>query len=124
MGHSYFSRREILRSIPVLGSADVLATHGDCSPGLYQNSPAGSLRGRLLDAASGLPVAAKIRVTNLATGQVHLPAGAVKTMPKQSRSKRGRYFYARGTFEAALPPGAYQVEVVRGICHEDRKSVV
>jgi len=118
MGHSYFSRREILRSIPVLGSAGVLAPQGDCSPGLYQNSPAGSLRGRLLDAASGQPVAAKIRVTDLATGQVHLPAGAVKTMPKQARSKRGRYFYARGTFEVALPPGKYQFEVVRGICHE------
>jgi len=118
MGYSYFSRREILRSIPVLGSAGVLAPDGDSGPGPYQDRPTGTLRGRLLDAANGQSVAAKIRVTNLASGQVHLPEGAVKTMPKQSRSKRGRYFYARASFEVALPPGKYQFEVVRGICHE------
>jgi hypothetical protein len=36
-------------------------------------------------------------------------------MPKRT------YFYARGSYEVAVPPGRYQIEVVRGISH---KSVV
>jgi len=116
MGYQYLTRREILQGIAVLSGCGVLAAEGPRWPA--EDLPKGTLRGRLLDEASGQPVAAKIRVTNLVSHQVYLPAGTVKTMPKQPRSKRGRYFYARGSFEVALPPGRYRVEVVRGLCHQ------
>jgi len=117
MGYQYLSRREILQGIPVLSGWGVLrAAEGPQGPA--EELPKGTLRGRLVDASSGQPVAAKIRVTHLASSQVFLPAGTVKTMPKQPRSGKGRYFYARGSFEVALPPGKYRIEVVRGICHQ------
>jgi len=75
----------------------------------------GVIRGTLRDAATGRPVAAKLRVTN-AAGEVFMPAACVKSMPKKTKTGV-RYFYARGAFEVAVPAGRYQVEAVRGICH-------
>jgi len=117
MGYQYLSRREILQGIPVLSGWSVLAAE-EGPRGPAEDLPKGTLRGRLLDGASGQPVPAKIRVTNLASQQVYLPDGTIKTMPKKPRSGKGRYFYARGAFEVALPAGKYQLEVVRGLCHQ------
>ncbi len=121
MGYNYLSRREVLQSIPVLSGASLLRP---ASGHPAQDLPKGTLRGTLVDGATGKPVPAKIRVTNLASNEVYLPAGAVKTMPKKSRSDRGRYFYARGSFEVALEPGRYRVEAVRGIGHEVAASEI
>ena len=80
-------------------------------------APKGVIRGALRDGATGRPVAAKIRVTNAATGEAYVPASSIQTMPKQSKTGV-RYFYARDAYEVAVPPGRYQIEVVRGICHQ------
>ncbi|MBM3773659.1 MAG: hypothetical protein FJW37_00675 [Acidobacteria bacterium] len=114
MGHHHLSRREILNALPVLGAGSLLA------PLAGQRPDAGApavLRGALRDGATGKPVAAKIRVTDVLSGEAFLPAGAVRTMPKRAPGAR-HYFYARGAYEIAMPPGRYQIEVVRGICHE------
>lgn len=63
-------------------------------------------------------VAAKIRVTHTESGESFVPERAIKTMPQRSRKDVKHYFYARGSYEVAVPPGRYQVEVVRGIAHE------
>jgi hypothetical protein len=107
MGHVHLSRRDILRSIPVLTSgAALLSVRGQ--------TPRGQaiVRGALRDAATGKPVAAKIRV--LADGQYFLPAHAIQTMP---RSKEP-FFYAHGSYEIAIPTGRFDIEVVRGISHQ------
>ena len=49
---------------------------------------------------------------NTNTNETYLPDKAIKTMPKRT------YFYARGSYEIAVPPGRYQIEVVRGISHQ------
>ncbi|MEX2260604.1 MAG: CehA/McbA family metallohydrolase [Bryobacteraceae bacterium] len=76
------------------------------------------IRGKLLDSDGGEPVAAKVRVTNTASGESYLPAQAIKTMPQRTQPGVRQYFYARGEYEAAVPPGRYSIEVVRGIDHE------
>ncbi|MGH9840278.1 MAG: CehA/McbA family metallohydrolase [Blastocatellia bacterium] len=76
------------------------------------------IRGALRDGATGRPIAAKIRVTNTWSGEAFLPVSAIKTMPQRTRRPVRHYFYARGAYEVAVPPGVYQIEVVRGICHE------
>ena len=76
------------------------------------------IRGSLVDGATGQPVAAKIRVVNTNTDEVYMPAMAIKTMPKIVKPGARRYFYARGSYEVAVPPGRYHIEVVRGISHE------
>jgi len=124
MAHVYLSRREIVRSIPVLSGYCLLAPYGVLQARPAGESPTGLIRGNLFDAVSGERAAAKIRVTNLQSNQVYLPPGAPKTMPKQPKSRTGRYFYARGSFEAALPAGRYRIEVVRGICHQALASQV
>jgi len=97
---AHLSRREILNSVPLLTCGAVLVPlSGQTSP-----APKGVIRGALRDGATGRPVAAKIRVTNLATGEAHVPASAIQTMPKKSKSGV-RYFYARGGYEVAVPPG-------------------
>jgi hypothetical protein len=110
----HLSRREILNSIPLLTSGAVLL------PLDGQTTPAanGVIRGALRDAVTGRPVAAKLSVTNAATGAAYMPASCIKTMPKLSKARTVRYFYARGAYEVAVPPGRYRIEVVRGICHE------
>jgi hypothetical protein len=70
------------------------------------------IRGALVDGATGKPTGAKLRVVNTNTGEAFLPPTAIKSMPKRT------YFYARGSYEIAVPPGRYQIEVVRGISHQ------
>ena len=115
MGYGpHLSRREILNSIPVLTSGAVLLP----LKGQTTTAPKGVIRGALRDAVTGRPIAAKLSVTNAATGEGYMPASCIKTMPKQSKTRSVRYFYARGAYEVAVPPGRYRIEVVRGICHE------
>jgi len=120
----HLSRREILKSIPLLTSGGLLLPlSGQAGPAPVRperapySAPNGILRGALRDRATRRPVAAKMRVTNAATGEAYMPATCLKSMPKQSRSGV-RYFYARGAYEVAVPPGRYDIEVVRGICHQ------
>ncbi|MFB3827184.1 MAG: CehA/McbA family metallohydrolase [Bryobacteraceae bacterium] len=115
MGYGpHLSRREIFNAIPVLGSGAVLLPPG----GRTAMAPNAVIRGALKDAATGRPVAAKLSVTAAATGESYMPASSIKTMPQKVRTGAVRYFYARGSYEVAVPPGRYRIEVVRGICHE------
>jgi hypothetical protein len=76
------------------------------------------IRGKILDGATGQPVPAKIRVVNIASGEAYFPERAIKTMPQRTAPGTRHYFYARGSYEIAVPPGRYQIEAVRGISHE------
>jgi hypothetical protein len=111
MGHTpHLTRREILHSIPVLGAAgSLLAPLAGQRP---DTRAPGVIRGAILDGATGKPVAAKLRVVE-SSGEAYFPAGAIRTRPD-----RKHYFYARGSYEVAVPPGRYRVEAVRGIGHE------
>jgi hypothetical protein len=71
-----------------------------------------------VDGATGDSVAAKIRVIDTNTNEAYYPAESIKTMPKITQPGAHRYFYARGAYEVAVPPGRYRIEVVRGISHE------
>jgi hypothetical protein len=115
MGHIHLSRREILQSIPLLGSGALLRPVRGDRPDT--RTPA-VLRGAIRDGATGKPVAAKIRVVDLASGQAFMPEHAIRTMPQKTGPGVKHYFYARGQYEIAVPPGRYQIEAVRGICHE------
>jgi hypothetical protein len=75
------------------------------------SSPA-TIRGKITD-ESGRSIAAKIRVVESNTGEVFMPANAIRTMPD-----RRHYFYARGEYEVSVPAGRYRIEAVRGISHE------
>lgn len=117
MGHvPHLSRREILQSIPLLGRGSLLLPLRAVRGQRPDTSAPAIIRGSLIDGGTGQPVAAKIRVTNTNSKEVYLPARAIKTMPKTA--KVDRYFYARGSYEIAVPPGRYQIEVVRGISHD------
>src|SRR5579872_88783 len=117
MGHvPHLSRREILQSIPLLGRGSLLLPLSAVRGQRPDTSAPAIIRGSLIDGGTGQPVAAKIRVTNTNSKEVYLPARAIKTMPKTA--KVDRYFYARGSYEIAVPPGRYQIEVVRGISHD------
>lgn len=110
MGHKpHLTRRQILASIPVLSSGTLLAPLHAQRP---DSSAPATIRGKLTDAA-GKPIAAKIRVVESNTGEVYMPANAIRTMPD-----RRHYFYARGEYEIAVPAGRYRIEAVRGISHE------
>ena len=120
MGYPHFhsrhpSRREILNAIPLLGAGSLLLPLSGQRP---NTSTPGVIRGALIDGATGQPSAAKIRVVNTASGEAYVPAGAIKTMPQRTAPGVKHYFYARGKYEVAVPPGRYQIEVVRGISHE------
>jgi hypothetical protein len=118
MGHGpHLSRREILSSIPILTSGSLLRPLERARGQRPDTRTPGIIRGTLLDAADGRPVAAKLRVTNTANGEAYFPEHAIKTMPQRSPSSVRHYFYARGSYEVAVPPGRYQIEAVRGICH-------
>ena len=54
-----------------------------------------------------------MRVTLAGSDRVFMPENAIKTMPD-----RRHYFYVKGAYEIAVPPGRYRIEAVRGICHE------
>src|SRR5262245_46122823 len=111
MGHHHLSRRELLGSIPVLPAT------GSLLPPFHAQRPdtktPAVIKGKLLDGATGQPIAAKIRVVRIsasgpAADNVFFPPTAIKTKPVPY------YFYAKGTYEIAVPPGRYRVEVVRG----------
>jgi hypothetical protein len=70
MGHIHLSRREILRSVPVLGSGALLRPVRRQRP---DTKTPGVIRGALRDGASGKAVAAKVRVTDMASGEVFMP---------------------------------------------------
>src|SRR4051794_10456603 len=113
MGHApHPSRRDILRSIPVLGRGSLLLPIHCLTAQRPDTRTPAVIRGSLVDGATGQPTAAKIRVVNTNTNEIYLPDKAIKTMPKRT------YFYARGSYEIAVPPGRYQIEVVRGIAHQ------
>lgn len=114
MGHiPHLSRREILAGIPVLSSGVLLAPAGARGQRPDTSAP-GIIRGAIREAATGKPVPAKIRVTLTETGQVFMPERCIKTMPDKRH-----YFYARGSYEIAVPAGRYRIEAVRGIAHEN-----
>jgi len=117
MGHHHRSRREILKSIPVLTTGSLLLPLS----ALYAERPntqtPGIIRGKLRDASTGKPIAAKIRVTDVASGEAYFPAASIKTMPQRTAPGVKHYFYAKNSYEIAVPPGRYQIEVVRGISH-------
>jgi hypothetical protein len=118
MGHVHRSRREILQSIPVLGAGSLLMSTGVLRGERPDTRAPGIIRGSIVDGATGKPVAAKLRVLETGTNHTYMPAGAIKTMPPSTNPAVRRYFYARGSYEVAVPPGRYQIEAVRGICHE------
>lgn len=113
----YLSRRELLRTVSILGSGSVLLPLGEASSRSAETQGHGVIRGALRDGVTGKPVAAKMRVTSAGCGEPFMPASCIKSMPKRTRTGV-RYFYVRGAYEVAVPPGRYQIEVVRGICHE------
>lgn len=111
MGHHvHLSRRDLLRSIPVLTAGTLLLPVRGQKP---DTSAPAIIRGAVRDASTGKPVPAKIRVVEVNTNQVYMPEHAIKTMPD-----RRHYFYARGQYEVAVPPGRYRIEGVRGISHD------
>jgi hypothetical protein len=119
MGHtSHLSRREILQSIPVLGAGSLLLPLNVLRGQRPDTQTPAIIRGVLRDGATGKPVAAKVRVTETSSGESYMPEHAIRTMPKRTPPNVKHYFYARGQYEIALPPGRYQIEVVRGLCHE------
>src|SRR5213593_4778957 len=102
MGHIHLSRREIVQAIPFLGAGALLRPLWGERP---DTKAPGVIRGALRDGATGQPVAAKIRVTDTASGQAFMPAHAIKTMPQKTTPGVRHYFYARGNYEIAVPPG-------------------
>jgi len=118
MGHIHFSRRQILQSIPALVSGAALVPLRVLRGEPADSRPRAVIRGALRDGATGKPVAAKIRVSS--GGEFFLPEHAVRTMPRNQQP----YFYARGSYEIVVPPGRYDIEVVRGICHDAATAAV
>ncbi len=110
MGHIHLTRRDILRSIPILGTGSLLLPLRGQKP---DSSAKAIIRGAIRDKSNGRPVPAKIRVTETNSNTVYMPEASIKTMPD-----RRHYFYARGQYEVAVPPGRYKIEGVRGLNHE------
>ena len=119
MGHHHHaSRREILQSIAVLGGGSLFLPRNLARGQKPDTETLAVIRGKLLDKATGRPIPAKVCVTNTASGESYLPEQAIKTMPQRTKPGVRQYFYARGEYEAAVPPGRYRIEVVRGIDYE------
>lgn len=110
MGHIHMSRRDLLRSIPVLTSGSLLLPLRGQKPDT--SSPA-IIRGAIRDQRTGKPAAAKVRLIETGSGRVFMPENSIKTMPDKRH-----YFYAKGRYEVAVPAGRYRIEAVRGIAHE------
>ncbi len=116
MGHTHLSRRDILKRIHILSTGTALLPLYGQKP---DTSRPGVIKGSITDAATGQPTSAKLRVVDTATGQAYMPANAIKTMPQKSGPGVRHYFYARGNYEIAVPPGRFRIEAVRGICHDE-----
>lgn len=112
----HLSRREILSSIPVLTfGSSLLPSAGQGAP----PQELGVIRGTLRDKATAKAVAAKIHMMNVMTGETYVPVSAIKSVLGMGQDPAAkRYFYTWGNYEVAVPPGAYSIEVVRGICHK------
>ncbi len=116
MGHHHFSRRELLERIPLLSSGSLLIPLFGQKP---DTSAPAIIRGSITG-ADGVGVAAKMRVVETGTGRAYFPAKAIRTMPdRPDHPDVKRYFYAKGRYEIAVPPGRYRIEVVRGIAHAE-----
>ncbi len=114
--HHDHSRRDIARGIAVLTGGTALVPMSVLRGNAPDSSPRAIIRGKLED-ADGRPVAAKIRVTESSTGETFLPPDAIHTMQQRLAPGILSYFYARGSYEIAVPPGRYLIEAVRGLCH-------
>ena len=113
MGHHHHpTRREVLESIPLIGAGSLLLPANLLRAQKPDTETPGIIRGSLRDARTGAPVAAKVRVTNTASGESYLPESAIKTMPQRTQPDVRHYFYARGDYEAAVPPGRYRYRLV------------
>jgi hypothetical protein len=90
--------------------------------------PTGRLRLRILDAADGEPVAARVSVTD-ADGRGYAPDDALwhadDGFDRAQRPFEYQYFHARGGADLALPEGAAHVEIIRGVEYAPvRRSVM
>lgn len=115
MGH-HLSRRDVLNSIIAVGAGARLV--GVLRGERPDTQTRAIIRGSIVDAETGQPVPAKVRVVETSSNEAFIPPGAIRTMPKRTQPAVKHYFYARGKYEVAVPPGRYQIEVVRGICHD------
>jgi hypothetical protein len=115
---SHLSRREIVKAIPILTSGSLLLPLSVLRGQTLDTRSPGIIRGSLVDGSTRKPIAAKIRVTDTSSEEAYFPAAAIKTMPQRAPAGVKHYFYARGSYEIAVPPGRYQIEVVRGLMHE------
>lgn len=118
MGHHHISRREVLKSIQILTAGSVLLPACVLFGEPPDTRTPGVIRGSLIDGATGRQTTAKLRVTELTSGEPYFPAGSIKTMPQRAPVGVKHYFYARNSYEIAVPPGRYKIEAVRGIEHE------
>jgi len=80
--------------------------------------PTGRLQLRIVDRTTGLPVAARVSVTD-ASGRGYAPDDAWRhaddAFDRSQRAFEYAYFHADGSAELALPAGDVHVEVLRGI---------
>ena len=112
----------------------LLSGVGMFQPGFRTNPDAGGLihiRGRITDAATGRPTAARLHFSGL-DGTYYAPAGHQPDFPVRRESgdlllnRSVRYAYVNGTFDVWLPPGPVAVRVVKGFeyaIHEDTVAV-
>ena len=79
--------------------------------------PVGELRLRIVDGATGQPIAARVSVT-AASGRGHAPDDAWwhadAAFDRSERASEYTYFHAPGRAELTLPEGDFEIEVLRG----------
>lgn len=79
--------------------------------------PTGQLRVRIHDGASGLPVPARVSLTD-AAGRAYAPDDALwhadDAYDRTQRAFEYQYFHAPGSAEITLPEGEIEIEVLRG----------
>ncbi|MGO8735098.1 MAG: CehA/McbA family metallohydrolase [Terriglobia bacterium] len=79
--------------------------------------PMGRLHGRVIDAATGLPTAARVQGTG-ADGRAYAPADTYA----RASSSGAAYFHTTGEFTVELPPGRMTLEVIKGFEYEPVKQ--